>query len=131
MNIGEVTCDCGMWQISGLPCKHAAAVFMYNRVFSHDHVHWYYTKEAVKLTYSGAINPIPEESRWPEYHSQHIDPPAKRTKVGRPKKIRKRAPDEPRAPSKIFSNRCQTCKTIGHNSRTCKDKVLVFHVNFI
>ncbi|KAK4846238.1 hypothetical protein QYF36_014750 [Acer negundo] len=100
VNIDEVTCDCRMWQISGLSCKHVFAVFMYNRVFPHDHVQWYYTKEAVKLTYSGAINPIPDESRWPEYHSKHIDPPAKRTKVGRPKKIRKRAPDEPRAPSK-------------------------------
>ncbi|KAK4837457.1 hypothetical protein QYF36_005672 [Acer negundo] len=123
VNIGEVTCDCGMWQISGLPCKHDVTVFMYNREFPHDHVHWYYTKEAVKLTYNGAINPIPDESRWHEYHSEHIDPPAKRTKVGRPKKIRKRAPDESRAPSKTFSNRCQTCKNIGHNSRICKDKV--------
>ncbi|KAI9186441.1 hypothetical protein LWI28_017278 [Acer negundo] len=122
VNIGEVTCDCGMWQISGLPCKHDVTVFMYNREFPHDHVHWYYTKEAVKLTYNGAINPIPDESRWHEYHSEHIDPPAKRTKVGRPKKIRKRAPDKSRAPSKTFSNRCQTCKNIGHNSRICKDK---------
>ncbi|KAK3205577.1 hypothetical protein Dsin_019623 [Dipteronia sinensis] len=122
VNIGEVTCDCGMWQINGLPCKHVVAVFMYNRVFAHDHVHWYYTKEALKLTYSGVINHIPEESRWHAYHSQHIDPPAKRSKVGRPKKNRKRAADELRAPSKIFSNRCQTGKTIGHNSRTCPDK---------
>ncbi|KAK4841605.1 hypothetical protein QYF36_007397 [Acer negundo] len=36
--------------ISGLPCKHAISVFMYNRVFPHDHVHWYYTKEALKLS---------------------------------------------------------------------------------
>ncbi|KAK3212170.1 hypothetical protein Dsin_016876 [Dipteronia sinensis] len=67
------------------------------RVFPHDHVHWYYNKEALKLTYSGVINPIPEESRWPEYQCQHIDPPAKRAKVGKLKKNRKRAADEPRA----------------------------------
>ncbi|KAK2633976.1 hypothetical protein Ddye_028768 [Dipteronia dyeriana] len=74
VNISAVTCDCGMWQISGLPCKHDVVVFMYKRVFPHDHVHWYYTKEALKLTYSGAINPIPEEPRWPGYQCQHIDP---------------------------------------------------------
>ncbi|KAK2637338.1 hypothetical protein Ddye_032130 [Dipteronia dyeriana] len=97
-------------------------VFMYRRVFPLDHVHWYYTKEALKLTYSGVINPIPEESMWPEYQCLHIDPPAIHSEVGRPKKNRKRAVDEPYAPSKIFSNRCQTCKTMGHNSRTCPDK---------
>ncbi|KAK2651283.1 hypothetical protein Ddye_018772 [Dipteronia dyeriana] len=73
-------------KISGMPCKHIVVVFMYNRVFAHDHVHWYYTMEALKLTYNGAINHIPEESKWPKYHSQHIDLPAKRTKVDRPKK---------------------------------------------
>ncbi|KAI9165832.1 hypothetical protein LWI28_021314 [Acer negundo] len=122
MNIGEVTYDCGMWQINGLPCKHVVTVFMYNRVFLHDHVYWYYTKEAMKLAYNGAINAIPKESRLPEYHCEHIDPPTKRMKVARPKKIRKKAHDEPPAQSKIFSNRSQTCKTIGHNSCTCKDK---------
>ncbi|KAK4840842.1 hypothetical protein QYF36_019534 [Acer negundo] len=120
MNIGEVTYDCGMWQINGLPCKHVVAVFMYNRVFLHDHVYWYYTKEAMKLAYNGAINAIPKESRLPEYHCEHIDPPTKRMKVARPKKIRKKAHDEPPAQSKIFSNRSQTCKTIGHNSCTWK-----------
>ncbi|KAK2634984.1 hypothetical protein Ddye_029776 [Dipteronia dyeriana] len=122
VNIGEVTCDCGMWQISGLPCKHVVTVFMYKRVFPDDHVYWYYTKETLKLTYNGVIKPILEESKWPEYQYQHIDPPTKCAKVGRPKMNRKSAADETRAPSKIFSNRCQTCQTIGHTSHTCPDK---------
>ncbi|KAL5842430.1 hypothetical protein ACOSQ3_013033 [Xanthoceras sorbifolium] len=66
VNTGDVYCDCGMWQISGIPCMHVVAVLMYNRQFAHEHVHWYYSKEAMKLTYSGSINPIPDESRWPE-----------------------------------------------------------------
>ena len=90
VNLGNATCDCGMWQINGLPCTHAVAVFMYNREFAHNHVHWFYSKQAWQLTYEGVINPIPEESRWPEFQSETIQPPVKRTKVGRPKKKRTR-----------------------------------------
>ncbi|KAK2648846.1 hypothetical protein Ddye_016335 [Dipteronia dyeriana] len=119
---------CEKW-ISGLPYKHVIVVFMYKRVFPHDHVYWYCTKEALKLTYSSAINPILEESSWPEYQCQHIDPPVKSVEVDRPKKNRKRAAYEPQAPSKIFNNRCQTHKTIGHNNRTCPDKLKVIPIH--
>ncbi|KAI9181154.1 hypothetical protein LWI28_011965 [Acer negundo] len=61
--------SCKYIMIIELHCKHVVVVFMYNIVFSHDHVHWYYAKEALKLTYSGAINHILEESIWPEYYS--------------------------------------------------------------
>ncbi|KAK3226629.1 hypothetical protein Dsin_006491 [Dipteronia sinensis] len=67
VNVDNGTCDCGMWQMSGLSCMHAIAVFMYKREFAHDHVHWYYSKQAWKMTYDGVINPIPDESRWPEF----------------------------------------------------------------
>ncbi|KAK2658049.1 hypothetical protein Ddye_011101 [Dipteronia dyeriana] len=122
VNVFNATCDCGMWQINGLPCKHVIAVFMYRREFAQDHVHWYYSMEAWKKTYAGNINPIPEESRWPEYQSGIIEPPVKRTKVDRPKKNRRRAIDEPRAPMATFSKRCSTCQEIGHNSLTCPNK---------
>ncbi|KAL5812779.1 hypothetical protein ACOSQ3_027729 [Xanthoceras sorbifolium] len=116
------------WQINGIPCMHVVAVFIYNRQFAHEHVHWYYSKEAMKLTYSRSINPIPDESRWPEIEHDDgnangvVEPPQKRTKVGRPKKARRRAADEPRAPTKIFSNKCKGCNTIGHNIRNVKGK---------
>ena len=42
------------------------------------------------MTYDGTINPIPDESRWPEYQSEIIEPPMKRVKVGRSKKNRKK-----------------------------------------
>ncbi|KAK2652632.1 hypothetical protein Ddye_012488 [Dipteronia dyeriana] len=115
VNVSNVTCDCGMWQINGLPCKHATIVFMYRREFAQDHVHWYYSKKAWRTTYSGNINPIPEELRWPEIQSKIIE-------AGRPKKNRRRAIDEPRAPGPTFSKRCSTCQEIGHNSRTCPTK---------
>jgi len=123
VSVADGTCDCGMWQMSGLSCMHAIAVFMYRREFAQDYVHWYYSKEAMKMTYDGTINPIPDESRWPEYQSEIIEPPVKRAKVGRPKKNRKRAANEPRAPAATFSKRCTICHEIEHNNWTCPSKV--------
>ncbi|KAK4854046.1 hypothetical protein QYF36_018176 [Acer negundo] len=92
--------------INGLPCMHVIAVYMYKREFAHDHVHWYYSKQTWQLTYDGVINPIPDESRWPEVHYEIIELPVKKAKVGKPKKKRSRVPDEPRATNATFSKRC-------------------------
>ncbi|KAK4840231.1 hypothetical protein QYF36_003164 [Acer negundo] len=119
VNIGEKTCDCGEWKISGCPCKHALAVLTYNRQHTHDFVHWYYSKEAFQAAYSGVINPIPDASRWPTVDNVPLDPPLRRTLVGRPKKNRRREPDEGPAAGRIFSNKCKKCGTIGHNKRAC------------
>ncbi|KAK2646483.1 hypothetical protein Ddye_021678 [Dipteronia dyeriana] len=48
VNIGEKTCDCGEWQISGYPCMHVMAVMAYNRQCAHDFVHWYYSRKLSK-----------------------------------------------------------------------------------
>ncbi|KAK2637901.1 hypothetical protein Ddye_025696 [Dipteronia dyeriana] len=117
VNLNEKTCDCKMWEISGIPYKHATVVFCFNRQFVHESVDWYYSKEAFKLTYSGCINPVPEER--PEFAEEEIiEPPKKHPKVGRLKKNRRREPDEEPARAK-FSRRCTNCHHLGHNSRTC------------
>ncbi|KAI9198683.1 hypothetical protein LWI28_020536 [Acer negundo] len=61
--------------ISGLPCMHVIAVFMYRREFAQDYVHWYYSKEAMKMTYAGTINPIPDESRCPTTNQKLLNHP--------------------------------------------------------
>ncbi|KAL5767892.1 hypothetical protein ACOSQ2_014675 [Xanthoceras sorbifolium] len=57
----EKTCNCRLWEISGIPCEHALAAFSFNRQFAHKSVHWNYSNEALKLTYGGNINPVLEE----------------------------------------------------------------------
>ncbi|KAK3169101.1 hypothetical protein Dsin_000132 [Dipteronia sinensis] len=118
-NIGEKTCDCSEWQISGCPCMHAMIVMAYNRQHAHDFVHWYYSKEAFQNAYIGAINPIPDASRLPAADGAPLKPPLRCTLVGRPKKNRRREPDEGPAAGRTFSNKCKKCRTIGHNKKTC------------
>ena len=86
---------------------HALAVLTYNKQHAHDFVHWYYSKEAFQAAYSGAINPIPDASRWPTVDNVPLDPPLRHTLVGRPKKNRRREPDEGPAAGRIFSNKCK------------------------
>ncbi|KAL5789723.1 hypothetical protein ACOSQ2_004611 [Xanthoceras sorbifolium] len=95
----DVNCNYGLYHISGIPCMHIIFFFMYNKQFTHDQVHWYYSKESMKLTYTKVINPIPNESRRPKYENEVIEPPIKHSKVGRPKKVRRRATDEPYEPT--------------------------------
>ncbi|KAL5760474.1 hypothetical protein ACOSQ2_019312 [Xanthoceras sorbifolium] len=55
-NLKEKTCNCGLWEFSGILCKHALVAFSLNNQFFLESVHWYYSKEAMKLTYNGNIN---------------------------------------------------------------------------
>ncbi|KAL5811968.1 hypothetical protein ACOSQ3_026918 [Xanthoceras sorbifolium] len=88
VNLKEKTCNCKLLEISGIPCEHALAAFSFNRQFAHESVHWYYSNEALKLTYGGNINPVPEEALWPAFmENENIKPPIKHRKIGRQKKI--------------------------------------------
>ncbi|KAK4848532.1 hypothetical protein QYF36_014274 [Acer negundo] len=91
VKLSEMSCDCGVWQINGLPYAHAAAVINYQGHSTHEYTNWYYSKEAFKLTYSGSINPIPDPAMWPDVEGAPPDPPKKRNFVGRLKKSRKKS----------------------------------------
>ncbi|KAK4844809.1 hypothetical protein QYF36_024664 [Acer negundo] len=119
VNLSEMSCDCGQWQINGFPCAHAAAVIDYCRQYTHEYTHWYYSNEAFKLTYEGSINPIPDPSMCPDTEGAPPEPPKRRNVVGRPKKNRRREPDEGPAPLKSFTKHCKSCGSYGHNKRTC------------
>lgn len=85
-------------------------------------------KDAYVRTYSSIINPIPDQSMWVHtdcdatMHHPLIRP------LGRPKKARKKGPNEAPDPYVIRrtsgSLRCGNCQEYGHNSRICKWIVL-------
>ncbi|KAK1578685.1 hypothetical protein Q3G72_032335 [Acer saccharum] len=87
--------DEGLWQVSGIPCKHAMAMITTKRLNSHDFVHKYLNKEYYLKTYSHVINPIPKETLWPKIEHIKVLPLMKKKMPRRPKKNRKRSKDEP------------------------------------
>ncbi|KAL5772387.1 hypothetical protein ACOSQ2_012311 [Xanthoceras sorbifolium] len=109
VNLNTHSCDCGLWEVSGIPCQHALAVITAKRLDVADFVDKSLTKEAYMKTYGCVIHPIPDQSLWP----------TKRL-PGRPKKNRKRGAEEPAKKKRSGLGKCKICGEMGHNKRTCK-----------
>ena len=122
VNLRNGTCDCRVWAVSGIPCKHALTCIFHNRENPENYCHPYLTTEAYMRTYSDMIHPLPDESSWSDVEHETVEPPYRKRMPGRPKKCRRREPDEP-VPHNIHKRsttlRCCVCKEFGHNKRTC------------
>ncbi|KAM7277483.1 hypothetical protein ACFE04_019349 [Oxalis oulophora] len=83
---------------------------------------WYNT-EMYKELYRHQINPMASEKFWKSTNTQPLVPPPARKKLGRPKEKRIPEPGEggtsTKASRKGRRMRCNLCKVIGHNKRTC------------
>uniref|UniRef100_A0A2N9EU15 CCHC-type domain-containing protein n=1 Tax=Fagus sylvatica TaxID=28930 RepID=A0A2N9EU15_FAGSY len=79
--------------------------------------------EKYQKSYEPIIHPVPSMEQWTRTQYDPVDPPFERCHPGRPKRMRRRDPSEPRNPfrfSKVGTNiKCSSCKKLGHNSRTC------------
>lgn len=59
-------CDCGQWQISGIPCKHAISALCYKRVDPLQMVDECFHVATYKKVYEGVLFPVPHHTLWPE-----------------------------------------------------------------
>lgn len=89
------TCGCRDWDLTGIPCKHATSIYLTRKKFE-TYVHNYFNKETYLSTYSFMTNPVPGEHDWIETGYNAIALPYYRKPVGRPRKERKKAADEPK-----------------------------------
>ncbi|KAI9156325.1 hypothetical protein LWI28_004375 [Acer negundo] len=120
VKLDKHTCDCGLWVISGIPCKHAMACITKTRDNVENYMDDYLKKAAYPKTYSNKIHAIPDENLWPEDQFETVLPPVKRRRAGRPRLSRKKGPNELMRVQRSVGFRCGKCKEVGHNSRTCK-----------
>ncbi|KAL7595741.1 uncharacterized protein LOC111914209 [Lactuca sativa] len=126
VDISQWDCSCRGWQLTGLPCCHAIAVFECIGRSVYDYCSRYFMAESYRKTYAESIYPIPDVEG-----GQHpVDgddvavvvvtpPPAKRPpgKPGRRAKLKQ-------AGSLELIRRqmqCSKCKGLGHNKKTCKE----------
>ncbi|KAL5788017.1 hypothetical protein ACOSP7_004966 [Xanthoceras sorbifolium] len=123
--LNSKTCECGAWQISGVPCSHVMAGISHisgvngirDKVI--EFVDPSLSKTAFIKTYGSIIHPIPDQCVWPEVDAVPLIPPPLKRRPGRPKLQRKKEQNEKPKEARSGSVICKICKKAGHNKRTC------------
>ncbi|XP_026459510.1 uncharacterized protein LOC113360190 [Papaver somniferum] len=121
VNLEEKQCNCLQWQLRGFVCQHVVCCL---KPFIPDWTKYcfhYYTVAAYRATYVQVVFPFPSQEDWPEleeHEKVELESAIKIRKSGRPRVKRRRAWDEPKAPTKAYS--CSGCKSTGHNKSTCE-----------
>ncbi|KAI8568527.1 hypothetical protein RHMOL_Rhmol02G0207700 [Rhododendron molle] len=127
VDLKDMTCGCRMWDLSGIPCKHAVAAITLNKQKPEDYIHPCYTKDTYLRVYQFMINPVPGKHDWVKTGSEPVQPPFMRKPSGRPRKLRRRGADEPPDENKVSRRfrvmSCSKCLKKGHNSRSCKNPI--------
>ncbi|XP_056690471.1 uncharacterized protein [Spinacia oleracea] len=114
------TCGCGVWQVSGIPCKHGLRVIYNQRLDPVDFVSNYFKGAAYKQAYAEHMHPMADPTQWPGSTLPTIKPHGIKRSAGRSQKQRRRVAMEARKRKRHTSVKCSKCKEMGHNARTCK-----------
>jgi hypothetical protein len=124
VDLNKYSCTCNFWELVGIPCRHAVAAIRRKEDDPQKYVYRYYNIEKYRECYSEGITPISGENMWPKTDFPDILPPAYKRGPGRPKKLRRRQPDETTSQNRWnrnnTTNQCTVCQDYGHNARGCK-----------
>ncbi|GAY67827.1 hypothetical protein CUMW_259550 [Citrus unshiu] len=75
VDIKKQCCDCGSWQLSGIPCAHASKCILNVGREVDDFVDPLLTKDRYLSTYAVMMQLLPEEKCWPSSKFESILPP--------------------------------------------------------
>jgi hypothetical protein len=118
------TCDCRRWQLSGIPCHHAIACCREDNINPESLVHSCYTIDTYMRAYGYNLAPFRGRIFWEKMNASAVNPPLYTKVMGRPKKNRRKAPEEKEKKGvKIFTKagvkiHCSVCGRSDHNKRT-------------
>lgn len=132
VDLGQRTCTCYHWDLTGIPCVHAYACLMDRRANPENYVHVAYSRETYLKAYEPVIKPMPGPKYWEKVNLRQPLPPAIRVMPGRPKsKKRKKEKGEenvnhPKRPKRQIT--CGKCGQLGHNKANCKNQPKVVDV---
>lgn len=119
VNVDHWDCSCKGWQLTGLPCCHAIAVFDCIDRSPYDFCSRYFTVETYRLAYAESINPVPNIDKPVLSESAEavvtVTPPPTKRPPGRPKM-------KPFESVDLIKRQlqCSKCKGLGHNKKTCR-----------
>ncbi|CAL5328136.1 unnamed protein product [Camellia sinensis] len=83
-----------MWDISGVPCKHATTCITHKRINLETYCDTMYYKHIYFKAYGEIIHPMHDESLWGPVLGDELKPPPLKRMPGRPRKSRRREVDE-------------------------------------
>ncbi|XP_026428962.1 uncharacterized protein LOC113324901 [Papaver somniferum] len=119
VNLEEKQCSCLQWQLRGFVSQHDVCCLKsfrsdWTKYFSH-----YYSVAAYRDTYAQvAFHFLLKKIGLEEHEKVELESSIKIRKLGRTRVKRRRAWDEPKVPTKVYS--CSRCKSTGHNKTTCQ-----------
>ncbi|PKA57480.1 hypothetical protein AXF42_Ash013668 [Apostasia shenzhenica] len=117
-------CDCKVWNISGIPCKHVLKCIGHNRDVVADYCSEYFKRDKYMKAYQGSIPILPDVRHLVDAEDHTVLPPIIKRKAGRPKLSRRREEGEkaagPTRGRKRNSVTCSHCGCIGHNRKSCQ-----------
>lgn len=87
------TCDYNCWQLRGLPCSHAIACIHSRDLEPIDFVHDCYKKDTHLKAYAETLKPMPP-MLWKKPNAIPPKSPGAKRQPGRPKKCRRKEPEE-------------------------------------
>ncbi|XP_018487526.1 uncharacterized protein LOC108858034 [Raphanus sativus] len=122
VNLEEKYCSCYAFQKLQIPCPHAIASAIKEKVNIESLVSNFYTTKTLASAYAEDIVPITNETTTNGEASQGgvMFPPASRRPPGRPRKSRILSTGEIRMKTPRRRHVCSRCKSAGHNKATCK-----------
>lgn len=94
VNLDEMTCTCRRWDLTGIPCSHAIAVFDKRKLDVESFVHKCYCVEVYKVVYSSTIYGINRKELGGDTYFIPPLPPKFLKKRGRPSNARRKCGDE-------------------------------------
>ncbi|XP_061343249.1 uncharacterized protein LOC133289351 isoform X2 [Gastrolobium bilobum] len=122
VDIDHWDCSCKGWQLTGVPCCHAIAVFECVGRNPYDYCSRYFTVENYRLTYAESIHPVPNVDRPVQGElalAVTVTPPPTKRPPGRPKMKQVESIDLIKR-----QLQCSKCKGLGHNRKTCKNGIV-------
>ncbi|CAA0806734.1 MuDR family transposase [Striga hermonthica] len=135
VHLGERTCSCRKWELTGIPCEHAISGLFFLGHDPEEYVDSWYKKETFLKAYSSMMGALNSPDEWPKVDVQPLQPPLQSKMPGRPKKYnRKRGPDEVQEKGKQKKKvevklskkgttlKCSLCHKENHNMRGCPFK---------
>ena len=122
VNLDHHHCDCMVWDIIGIPCKHGIRCILRERHDIELYVHEAYTISSYLKTYDVMMHPIKDPVFWKQRQCPQLSPPPVGLARGRPPNERRRDKTEQRRKfTRSNTLRWSTCKQFGHNSRSHRE----------